>query len=110
MGRHQQNEHEENKRPPGRPTRVHALAEPKWKKVSCQRLFKQGRKSQYFAVVSPAEVQEEEETLRRKEMAAKLPEAEYIRAQIDQALELGEQEARAHEDIMSHGWVRGLQV
>jgi hypothetical protein len=100
MGRHQQNEHEENKRPPGRPTRVDALAEPKWKKVSCQRLFKQGRKSQYFAVVSPAEVQEEEETLRRKEMAAKLPEAEYIRAQIDQALELGEQEARAHEDII----------
>lgn len=68
--------------------------------MSCQRLFKQGRKSQYFVVVSPAEVQEEEEMLRRKEMAAKLPEAEYISAQIDQALELGEQEVRAHEDII----------
>jgi len=43
--------------------------------------------SQHFAVISPAEVKEQEETLRRRNMAAKLPEAEYIRAQIDEALE-----------------------
>lgn len=53
-----------------------------------------GCKSQYFAVVSPAEVREEEEILRRQVMAAKLPKAEYIRAQIDEALEQGDQETR----------------
>ena len=31
-------------------------------------------------------------------MAAKLPEAEYIRAQIDEALEQGDQETRAFEE------------
>ncbi|KAF9729919.1 DNA helicase [Paraphaeosphaeria minitans] len=84
MQKHCQSRHYEHRRGPGRPTKVDALIAPDWKKVSCQRLFVQGWKSQYFAVVSPAEVEEEEETLRRQETAAKLPEAEYIRAQIDE--------------------------
>ncbi|KAF1346393.1 hypothetical protein EJ07DRAFT_185647 [Lizonia empirigonia] len=98
MERHHQSQHAEHRRPPGRRTKVEALIEPNWKKVSCQRLFVQGCKSQYFAVVSPAEAREEEETLRRQAMAAKLPEAEYIRAQIDEALEQGDQETRAFEE------------
>ncbi|KAJ8117731.1 hypothetical protein OPT61_g1154 [Boeremia exigua] len=98
--RHQQNQHEERRRRPGRRTKVEALVEPNWKKVSCQRLFVQGCKSQYFAVVSPAEVKEEEDIIRRQAMAAKLPEAEYIRTQIDKALEQGEKETRALEDTI----------
>ncbi|KAI5364340.1 hypothetical protein J4E82_011544 [Alternaria postmessia] len=57
-----------------------------------------GCKSHYFAVISPAEIEEEKDTLRRRDMAAQLPEAEYMRAQIDEALEQGEQKARAFED------------
>jgi hypothetical protein len=98
MERHYQSQHAEHKRAPGRPSKVDALTVAYWKKVSCQRLFVQGCKSQYFAVISPAEVQEEEEMLRRRDMAAKLPEAEYIRAQIDEALEQGDRETRALED------------
>lgn len=60
----------------------------------------QGCKSQYFAVVWPAEVKEEEDALRRQAMAAELPEAEYIRTQIDEALEQGEKETRALEDTI----------
>ena len=98
MEKHYQRQHAEHKRAPGRPSKVDALTVSNWKKVSCQRLFVHGCKSQYFAVISPAEVKEEEETLRRRDMAAKLPEAEYIRAQIDEALEQGDQETRAFED------------
>jgi hypothetical protein len=36
--------------------------------------------------------------LRRRDLAAKLPEAEYMRAQIDEALEQGDRETRALED------------
>jgi hypothetical protein len=98
MERHHQSQHAERKRAPGRPSKVDALTVSYWKKVSCQRLFVQGCKSQYFAVISPAEVQEEEEMLRGQDMAAKLPEAEYIRAQIDEALEQGDRETSALED------------
>lgn len=100
MTRHQQDQHEEQRRCPGRQTKVEALVELNRKKVSCQRLFVQGCHSQYFAVVSAAEVQREEDTLRQQAMAAKLPEAEYIRTQIDEALEQREKETRALEDTI----------
>ena len=51
-----------------------------------------------FAVVSTTEAKKEEETLRCQDMAARPPEAENIRAQIDEALEQGDQETRARKD------------
>jgi hypothetical protein len=98
MDRHYQSQHAEHKRAPGRPSNAAKPNAHQWKKVSCQRLFAHGAKSQYFAVVSPAEVEEEEQTLQRQGMAANLSEADYIRAQIDEALEQDEQETSARED------------
>jgi hypothetical protein len=81
--------HSEGKRRPGR-----------WKAVSCQRLFVSGSRSQYFEVVSPAELQEAEETMRRRSMAKTLSEADYIRIQTVEALEEGNRETRELDDII----------
>ncbi|CAG5158141.1 uncharacterized protein ALTATR162_LOCUS5004 [Alternaria atra] len=100
MERHFQTQHTEQKRTRGRPSKATVATAPQWKKVSCQRLFIGGSKSQYFAVISPAEVKEGEEAQRRQEMATKLPEAEYIRVQIDEALEQGNQVMSALENVI----------
>ncbi|CAN9210663.1 hypothetical protein AA0121_g11547 [Alternaria tenuissima] len=98
MDKHYQRQHAEHKRAPGRPSKADALTVSNRKRVSCQRLFVQGCKSHYFAVISPAEIEEEKDTIRRRDMAAQLLEAEYIRAQIDEALKQGHQETQAFGD------------
>ena len=101
MEYHHRRQHVEFKRPRGRqPITAAAAAAPRWEHVSCQRLFLVGSKSQFFAVISPVEVRQGEEAQRREELAARLPEAEYIRAQVDEALEQGNQEKTALENVI----------
>jgi hypothetical protein len=100
MRKHCSRKHIEDNRREGRPSKAAEPVAPRWKTVSCQRLFVSGAKSHYFEVVSPAELQEEEETKRRRDMATTLSESDYIRLQIDEALEEGDQEAKAREGII----------
>lgn len=100
MGNHFNKQHPEYKRVPGRPSKAAATNAPQWKCVTCQRLFLQGSKSHYFTVVSPTEAKEEEEMLRRQGMAATMSEAEYIRAQINEAVEQGIRETNALENTI----------
>lgn len=74
--RHHQRQHAEHKRVPDRPSKFHALTVSDYKEGFCPRLTLHGCKAQHFAIISPAAVREEDETLRRWEMAAKLPELE----------------------------------
>jgi hypothetical protein len=96
--KHFRTQHTEHKRVKGRPFKAAAATAPQWHPVSCQRLFVRGSRSQFFAVISPTEAKENENINRRQRMAANLPETEYVRAQIDEALEQGNQERSVLED------------
>jgi hypothetical protein len=96
--KHFRTQYTELKRVKGRPSRAAAATAPQWHQVSCQRLFVRGTRSQFFAVISPAEAKEDEDMKRRQRMAANLSKAEYIRTQIDEALEQGNQETIVLED------------
>lgn len=100
MLKHCQKQHVECKRGRGRPLKAAEAAALRWKKVSYQRLFVAGSRSHFFAVIPPAEIQEEEETRKRQEMAHMLPEADYIRAQIEEVLEEGSRETTALENVI----------
>jgi hypothetical protein len=100
MLKHCRENHLEGKRRPGRPSKSAHPVSPRWKPVSCQRLFVSGSKSQYFEVVSPAKLQEAEETMRRQSIAKTLSKANYIRIQTVEALEEGNQETRELNNII----------
>ncbi|KAL5373648.1 hypothetical protein PMIN06_012450 [Paraphaeosphaeria minitans] len=100
LAKHFNDLHAEHKRAPGRQPKAAAVTAPQWKQVSCQRLFVGGAKSGYFAVVSPTEAIEEEEAQRRKAIAARSPESEYIRAQVDEALKKSNRETSALENVI----------
>jgi hypothetical protein len=76
MRKHCLREHIEDNRREGRPSKTAEPVAPRWKTVSCQRLFVSGAKSHYFEVVSPPELQEEEEAKRRRDMATILSESD----------------------------------
>lgn len=100
LAKHFNDCHAEDKRAPGRPPKAAAVTAPRWKEVSCQRLFVHGPKSGYFTVVSPTEVAEEEEAQRRQAMAAELREADFIRAQVNEALAKRDQETTGLDDVI----------
>lgn len=100
MRNHCLKKHIEGNRREGRPSKAAEPVVPRQKTVSCQRLFVSSAKSHYFEVVSPTEFKEAEETKRRQDMATILSKANYIRTQIDEALEEGDQEVKACEDII----------
>jgi hypothetical protein len=102
MRNHCREKHIEGKRRPGRPSKTANPIAPRWKPVSCQRLFVSGSKSQYFKVISPVELKEAEETMRRQSIAKTLSNADYIRTQIDEAVEEGNQETRALDNVILH--------
>ncbi|KAJ9654976.1 hypothetical protein H2201_008902 [Coniosporium apollinis] len=85
---------------PGGQPKALAAAPPRWKNVACQRFFVSGPGSGFFAVVSPAQLQEEEDARRRREMAQALPEADFVTAQVDGMLEEGLQEVDASENLI----------
>ena len=100
MRKHCSREHIEDNRREGRPSKTAEPVAPRWKTVSCQRLFVSGAKSHYFEVITPAELQEEEETKQQRNIATMLSKSDHIRLQIDKALEEGGQEAQAQEDVI----------
>jgi hypothetical protein len=100
MRKHCSSKHTEDNRREGRPSKTAEPVAPRRKTVSFQRLFVSGAKSHYFEVITPAELQEEEETKRRRNMATMLSESDYVRLQINEALEEGDQEAQAREDVI----------
>ncbi|PVH90462.1 hypothetical protein DM02DRAFT_665052, partial [Periconia macrospinosa] len=100
MRKHWGKEHAELMRRQGRPCKTSKPIAPRWRAVSCQRLFAAGFRSGYFEVISPAEIKEANETMRRRSMANSLPEADYIRMQIDEALEESDKETRKREDVI----------
>jgi hypothetical protein len=100
MRKHCLRKHTEDNCREGRPSKTAEPVTPRWKTVSCQRLFVSGAKSHYFEVITPTELQEEERTKRRMNMATMLSEADYIRLQINEALEEGDQKAQAREDVI----------
>lgn len=98
--KHFRDEHVELKRPRGRQPKATAATAPQWKQVSCQRLFVGGSKSQFFTVISPDEVQQGEEAQRRQDLAARLPEADYILSQVDEVLGQSNQEMNELENLI----------
>lgn len=100
MRKHCSREHVEDNRREGRPSKTAEPVAPRWKTVFCQRPFVSGAKSHYFEVITPAKSQEEEETKRRRDMTTMLSESDYIRLQINEALEEGDQEAQAREAVI----------
>ncbi|PSN61573.1 hypothetical protein BS50DRAFT_604116 [Corynespora cassiicola Philippines] len=72
MRTHYRKKYAECKRPKGRPPKALGGVAPRWEEVLCQRLFVLGTGSHFFAVISPAEIQEEKEARQRREMALTL--------------------------------------
>jgi hypothetical protein len=100
MQNHCNKNHPEGKQRPGRPAKTAEPIALRWKSVSCQRLFLSGFKGHFFEVISPAEIKEEEETMRRRGKIKALSEADYIRTQIDEALEEGNRETKVLDDVI----------
>jgi hypothetical protein len=100
MQNHCNKNYPEGKQRPGRPAKTAEPIALRWKLVSCQRLFLSGFKGHFFEVISPAEIKEEEETMRRRGKIKALSEADYIRTQIDEALEEGNRETKVLDDVI----------
>ncbi|KAK4985284.1 hypothetical protein LTR66_008219 [Elasticomyces elasticus] len=73
---------------------------PHWTKVTCQRFFINGPGSGFFTVVSPVQLQEEEDARQRQEMAPALSEADFVKAQVDGMLEEGLREVDASGNLI----------
>lgn len=100
MRKHCQALHILGKRCRGWQPKADVALPPRWKKVTCQRFFINGPGSGFFAVVSPAQLQEEEDARQRQKMAQALSEADFVKAQVDGMLEEGLQEVDASENLI----------
>lgn len=99
MRHHSGKNHIEDRWKRDRPAKTGKPVALRWKPVCCQRLFLSGPNSQYFEV-SPQERTKNEETLRREGMAKMMSGADYIRTQIDEAIEESDQEIKAQAAII----------
>lgn len=93
FGKHRGQNHHDRRRPPGR--QPHSLPDrPPSRILHCQRFFSNGKGSQFFAVTPLA-------TAERVGQAGKMNEADFVQAQVNQALQQSWDRAAGEQELIS---------